>query len=64
MDTDSFIIDIKTEDVYEDIANNVEKRFDTSSYEINRPLPYSYLIDDGSSDKKLKEQKMCNKTNT
>ena len=42
MDTDSFIIGIKTEDVYEDIANNVEKRFDTSSYEINRPLPYSY----------------------
>ena len=64
MDTDSSIIDIKTEDIYEDIANNVEKRFDTSSYEINRPLPYSYLIDDGSSDKKLKEQKLCNKTNT
>ena len=35
MDTDSFIIDIKTEDIYEDIANNVEKMFDTSSYEIN-----------------------------
>ena len=26
MDTDSFIINIKTEDVYEDIADNVEKR--------------------------------------
>ena len=39
MDTDSFIIHIKTRDVYEDIANDVEKRFDTSSYEINRPLP-------------------------
>ena len=25
MDTDSFIIHIKTEDFYEDIANNVEK---------------------------------------
>ena len=36
MDTDSFIIDIKTEDIYEDIANNVEKRFDTSNYEVNR----------------------------
>ena len=29
MDTDSFIIHIKTEDVYEEIANDVEKRFDT-----------------------------------
>ena len=33
MDTDTFIIHIKTEDVYyEDIENNVEKRFDTSNY--------------------------------
>ena len=38
-DTDSFIIDIKTEDFYEDIANDVEKRFDTSNYEVDRPLP-------------------------
>ena len=29
MDTESFIINIKTEDFYEDIANDVEKRFDT-----------------------------------
>ena len=39
MDTDSLIINIKTEDVYKDIANDVEKRFDTSNYEVNRPLP-------------------------
>ena len=39
MDTDSFIINIKTEDFYEDINNDVEKRFDTSDYEVNRPLP-------------------------
>ena len=39
MDTDNFIIHIKTEDVYEDIADDVEKRFDTSNYEVNRPLP-------------------------
>ena len=39
MDTDSFIIHIKTEDVYEDIANDVEKVFDTSNYEFDRPLP-------------------------
>ena len=28
MDRDSFIINIKTEDFYEDISNDVEKRFD------------------------------------
>ena len=39
MDTDSFIINIKTEDFYEHIANDVEERFDTSNYEVNRPLP-------------------------
>ena len=39
MDTDSFIIHIKTEDFYKDTADDVEKRFDTSNYEINRPLP-------------------------
>ena len=39
MDTDSFIMSIKTNDFYKDIANDVEKRFDTSNYECNRPLP-------------------------
>ena len=39
MDNDSFIMRIKTEDFYKDIANDVEKRFDTSNYEVNRPLP-------------------------
>ena len=39
MDTDSFIMNIKTNDFYEDIANDVENRFDTSNYEVNRPLP-------------------------
>ena len=37
MDTDSFIMSIKTEDFYKDIANDVEKRFDTSNYEVDRP---------------------------
>ena len=89
MDTDSFIIHIKAEDVYEDIADDVEKRFDTSNYEVNRLLPtgknkkviglmkvelgkkiitefialrlksYSYLIDDGNSDKKANGTKKC-----
>ena len=41
MDTDSFIICIFTEDFYKDIANDVEKWFDTSNYNKNdnRPLP-------------------------
>ena len=38
IDTDSFIISIET-DFYKDIADDVEKRFDTSNYEVNRPLP-------------------------
>ena len=33
MDPDSFVIHIKTEDFYEDIANDVEKWFDTSNYD-------------------------------
>ena len=75
---------IKTEDFYKDIADDVEKRFDTSNYECDRLLPkgkyktvielmkdelrgkimrefvalrpktYSYLMDDGRSDKKAK----------
>ena len=36
MDTDSFIIYIKREDLYEDIADDVEKRFDTVNYEVDR----------------------------
>ena len=39
MDTDSFLMNIKREDFYKDFSNDVEKRFDTSNYEVNRPLP-------------------------
>ena len=39
MDTDSFIIYINSEDVYEDIVHDVEKRFDASNYEVHRTLP-------------------------
>ena len=39
MDTGSFIMNIKAEDFYNDIANDVEKRFDTSNYERDRSLP-------------------------
>ena len=39
MDTDSFNVYIKTEDIYVDIAKDVETRFNTSNYELERPLP-------------------------
>ena len=51
MDTDSFIVYIKTDNIYKDVWGDVEGRFDTSNYELDRPLP------------KGKEQKgyWCNK---
>ena len=87
MDKDNFIVYIKTDNVYNDIVDDVESRIDTSNYELDRPLPgrktkkviglmkdelggnimtefiglwaktYSYLIDDGSEDKKAKDKK-------
>ena len=30
---------IKTEDIYSDTAEDFETRFDTSNYELDRPLP-------------------------
>ena len=39
MDTDSFITNIKTNDFYKDISDDVDNRFDTSNYEVKRPLP-------------------------
>ena len=89
VDTDSFIVYIKIYDAYKGIAEDVETRFDTSNYELERRLPkrrnkkvirlmkdelsrklmtefvrlrvktYSYLIDDGSADKKAKDTKKC-----
>ena len=38
MDTDSFIINVKTEDIYIDIAEYVKARLDTSIFELGRPL--------------------------
>ena len=37
--TDSFIVFIKTEEIYIDIGKDVETRFDTSNRELERPLP-------------------------
>ena len=40
MDTDSFIVqDIYKDNIYKDIVEVVKTRFDTSNFEIDRPLP-------------------------
>ena len=44
MDTNNFIVYAKADDIYKDIAEDVETRFDSSNYElecnsIDRPLP-------------------------
>ena len=39
MDTDSFVVNIKTKDVYKDISQDINKRFDASKYTFDRPLP-------------------------
>ena len=89
MDTESFIVYIKTDDIYKDVAESVETRFDTSNYELDTPLPkgknikviglmkdefvgkimtkfvrlsaktYSYLTDDGSEGKRVKDTEKC-----
>ena len=38
MDADSFIVYIKTEDIYQDIAKDFEARFDASNYKLVKPL--------------------------
>ena len=81
---------IKTDDIYKEISEDVETRFGTWNYDLDRSLPkgkdkkviglirkfkldgkittkfvrlraktYSYLIDDGSEDKKVKGTKNC-----
>ena len=39
INTNSFIVYIKADDIYKDIAEDVKTRFDTSNYELNRPFP-------------------------
>ena len=39
MDIDSFIIHIKTEYFYKDIADDVKSKYDTSNYDVDRLLP-------------------------
>ena len=37
IDTDSFIVHVKTDDIYKDMAEYVETRFDTY-FQLDRPL--------------------------
>ena len=39
MDTESFIIRVKADDIYKNIAEDVETRFDISTYKLDRSLP-------------------------
>ena len=39
MDTETFIVYTKADDIYKDITENVETRFYTSNYELDRTLP-------------------------
>ena len=39
MDTESFIAHVKTDYIYKDIPKDVEKRFDISIFDRDRPLP-------------------------
>ena len=39
MNTDGFIVDIKADAIFKNIAKDLEIRFDTSSYELDRPFP-------------------------
>ena len=38
MDKASFIKNVKTDDIYKDIPEYIETRFDTSNYELDKPI--------------------------
>ena len=38
MDTDSFIFNLKTEDWYKDMSNDIDRRSDTSNVQTNIPI--------------------------
>ena len=44
MDTESFIVHVKTDVICKDIAEDVETRFDTSNFELDIPLPKDELF--------------------
>ena len=61
MDTGSFIVHVKTDEIYKDIAEGIESKLDISNFEIDRPFPKGknkkiiWLMKDGSGGKIMKE---------
>ena len=55
MDTGSFLINIKTDYIYKDIAKDVETRFDTPIYELDRPVKVIGLMKDELGRKIMKK---------
>ena len=39
MNVDSFIVHVKTDDIYKDITEDNETRFETSNFELDKALP-------------------------
>ena len=74
MDTDNFIAQIKTEDIYLHIGKEIETRLDASNTELERQQPrgkalrspnsYSYLVYNSINIKKQKARKVSKKTTT
>ena len=44
MDTEIFVINIKTDGIYKDIAENTETRFDALNCGLNKPLPKGKIL--------------------
>ena len=44
MDADSFIDHLKIEAICKDVAEDVETRFDSSNFELDRPLPNKKIL--------------------
>ena len=44
MVTDSFVLNIFTEDVFEDISNEIKRWFDTSNYDKNDKRPLQIAV--------------------
>ena len=61
MDIEIFIVYIKTEDIYIDIAKDIETRSDTSNYGLERPLPKgkSYWINEKWIRRENNENLLC-----
>ena len=39
IDTDAFVVYLKIDDIYKDIAKDVDTRFDAWNYKLDRPFP-------------------------